>query len=174
MAFIFKNDLEKIEGDDIVKYYSISERNLDDEYKKELSLTKLKFKNRIKQNKLEKEKIVTERKELKKNIYELEIREKNIMNKNTNKELYIFWGSLMCLMYFSFLFINTYIIKSKNVTIGVFQELLTIPFMLGSLVLLFFALKCCISSKFSLRNYSLYSIFILTIIIAITWGSFMF
>lgn len=83
-----KNDSEEIKGDDIVKYYSISERDLDDEYKKELSLTKLKFKNRIKQNKLEKEKIVTERKELKKNIYELEIREKNIMNtKETNNKL---------------------------------------------------------------------------------------
>ena len=91
---------------------------------------------------------------------------------NLNKELYVFWGSLMCLMYFSFLFINTYIIKSKNVTIGVFQELLTIPFMLGSLVLLVFALKFCISSKFSLRNYSLYSLLILNIVIAITWGSF--
>lgn len=83
-----KNDLEENIGDDIVNYYSISDRDLDDEYKKELSLTKLKFKNRIKQNKLEKEKIVTERKELKKNIYELEIREKNIMtSKETNNKL---------------------------------------------------------------------------------------
>ena len=57
------------------------------EYKKELSLTKLKFKNRIKQNKLKKEKIITERKEFKKNIYELEIREKDIMTtkQNNNK-----------------------------------------------------------------------------------------
>lgn len=96
-----------------------------------------------------------------------------MLNKKINKELYVFWGSLMCLMFFSFLFINTYIIKSKNVTIGVFQELLTIPFMLGSLVLLVFALKFCISSKFSLRNYSLYSLFILIVVIAITWGSFL-
>ncbi len=96
-----------------------------------------------------------------------------MFNKKINKELYVFWGSLMCLMFFSFLFINTYIIESKNVTIGVFQELLTIPFMLGSLVLLVFALKFCISSKFSLRNYSLYSLFILIVVIAITWGSFL-
>ena len=42
-----KNDLEDNIGDDIVNYYSISDRDLDDEYKKELSLTKLKFKNGI-------------------------------------------------------------------------------------------------------------------------------
>ena len=80
-------NFEENTGDDIVNYYSIIDRDLDKEYKKELSLTKLKFKNRIKQNKLEKEKIITERKEFKKNIYELEIREKNIMTtkQNNNK-----------------------------------------------------------------------------------------
>ena len=83
-----ENDFEENTGDDIVKYYSISDRDLDKEYKTELSLTKLKFKNRIKQNKIEKEKIVAERKELKKNIYELEIREKNIMTtKESNNKL---------------------------------------------------------------------------------------
>lgn len=74
-------------GDDIVSYYSITDRDLNEEYKKELSLTKLKFKNRIKKNKLEKEIIIAERVELKKNIYELEIREKDIMTtkQNNNK-----------------------------------------------------------------------------------------
>ena len=97
-----------------------------------------------------------------------------MFNKKTNKELYVFWGSLMCLIYFSFLFINTYMIKSENVIIGVFQELLTIPFMLGSLVLLVFAIKFCISSKFSPKNYSLYSLFMLIVVIVIAWGSFLF
>ena len=74
-------------GDNLVNYYSITDRNLNDEYKKEESLKKLKFKNRIKQNKLEKEKIIAERVEFKKNIYELEIREKDIMTtkQNNNK-----------------------------------------------------------------------------------------
>lgn len=75
-----ENNSVEYNGDSIVNYYSIIDRNLDDEYRKQLSLHNLKFKNRIKQNKLEKEKIITERKELKKNIYELEIREKNIMS----------------------------------------------------------------------------------------------
>tara|TARA_B000000477_G_scaffold52176_2_gene43868 strand:- start:24628 stop:28260 length:3633 start_codon:yes stop_codon:yes gene_type:complete len=81
------NNFQENTGDNIVNYYSIIDRDLNKEYKKELSLTKLKFKNRIKQNKLEKEKIITERGELKKNIYELEIREKDIMTtkENNNK-----------------------------------------------------------------------------------------
>ena len=74
------NKLNNNNGDKIVNYYSLNDRDLNDEYKEEMSLTKLKFNNRIKQNKLEKEKIITEREELKKNIYELEIRENNIMN----------------------------------------------------------------------------------------------
>ena len=73
------NNSQENTGDDIVNYYSIADRDLNEEYKKENSLTKLKFKNRIEQNKLEKEKIIAERGELKKNIYELEIRENNIM-----------------------------------------------------------------------------------------------
>ena len=73
------NNSQENTGDDIVNYYSIADRDLNEEYKKENSLTKLKLKNRIEQNKLEKEKIIAERGELKKNIYELEIRENNIM-----------------------------------------------------------------------------------------------
>ena len=56
IMIIMKMIFEENTGDDIVKYYSISDRDLDKEYKTELSLTKLKFKNRIKQNKIEKEK----------------------------------------------------------------------------------------------------------------------
>lgn len=78
------NNYQENTGDSIVNYYSITDRDLNKEYEKELSQAKLKFKNTIKQNKLEKEKIINQRKELKKNIYELEIREKNIMT--TNKE----------------------------------------------------------------------------------------
>jgi len=73
-----------ITGDDIVNNYSLQDRDLKDEYNKELALTKMTFKDRIKQNKLEKEKIIKERIEFKKNIYELEIREAKLMNANNS------------------------------------------------------------------------------------------
>jgi len=67
-------------GDSIVDYYSLSDRNLKNEYVENLLLTEQKFKDRIKDNQVEKQKIIEERKQNKKNIYELEIREKDIMS----------------------------------------------------------------------------------------------
>ncbi|BDD08072.1 hypothetical protein FUAX_05040 [Fulvitalea axinellae] len=95
-------------------------------------------------------------------------------NTKPNKELYLFLGSLVCLAYFSFLFLNTYAFHSESTIIGVFQELLTIPFLLLSITLLVFAIKLGISNRFSPRHFSLYTVLIMAVVVSVTWGSFIF
>jgi hypothetical protein len=94
-------------------------------------------------------------------------------NLKKNKDFYIFIGSLICLIYFSFLFINTYILKSENVIIGFIQELFTLPLLLGTIVLLIFSIKFSISRKFSLKSYAVWSFIILVLLITVTFGSFL-
>jgi hypothetical protein len=84
----------------------------------------------------------------------------------------LFYASLVVVGYFLFLFLNAYLIKSKFVLIGVFQELITIPMLLGQLILFGFSIKYSISDKFSMKKYSTWSFIILLVSILSTWGSF--
>ena len=91
---------------------------------------------------------------------------------NSKKDYYILLLSLLTLIYFTFLFLNAYHLKYDFFIIGFFRELLTIPFMLGAVVLFVFALKSVLANKISIRNYSIWSLLILTVIIIVTVGSF--
>jgi len=96
-----------------------------------------------------------------------------ISNKVENKEdLVIFILSLVSLMFFTFLFVNGYILKIDITIVGVFQQILTLPIMLGTMVLFGFAIKSIVSKKISLKKYPIWSLLILTTVIIITVGSF--
>jgi hypothetical protein len=97
---------------------------------------------------------------------------KTIKKTNNKREIIIFSLCIISLIYFTLLFSNTYFFNFQHLLIGVFQEILTIPFLIGLLVLLIFSIKDGLSNKFSFKHYSIWSLLILIIIIIITWGSF--
>ena len=85
------------------------------------------------------------------------------------KLLYI---SLIVVGYFVLLYLNTYVVKSDFVLIGVFQELLTIPLLFivqpGLLVLSIFH---CIRDRFRINTCSFWAFIILLINNIYTIGS---
>ena len=93
-------------------------------------------------------------------------------NKKLKNSKLIFLLSLVVSIYFLFLYLNAYILRWDFVLIGVFQELLTIPVMLGELILLFFSIRGFILSKYLFKSYSFGATIILLINILYTWGSF--
>lgn len=93
------------------------------------------------------------------------------ISKNS-KEPIIFYLSLFCLVFFSMLLMNTYIIKSENTIFGALQETLTIPMLLGNLVIFIFSLKTFIRTKFN-NNFNTVSLVISSIILVISIVSFL-
>jgi hypothetical protein len=94
---------------------------------------------------------------------------KQAVDKN---ELLIFRASLLLIAYFGFLFLNTYVLKFDYTLIGVFQEILTIPLMLFTLLLLFFSVRNFVSNRYVLKSYAFLSTILLMSVVAITFGSF--
>ena len=87
-------------------------------------------------------------------------------------ELKIFGASLFLIIYFGLLFLNGYLIKLDYTIINVLQEILTIPFMALSLVLLYFSGGIFITRHYPVKSYAFYSTVFLTVLIIITWVSF--
>jgi hypothetical protein len=89
----------------------------------------------------------------------------------TNKKVLI--AGIIVTIYFSLLFLNAYVFKSKVVLIGVFQELLTIPMLLLQFVVLFFAVKKIVKNKTLLNPQLLCASLLMSACIIVTLGSFL-
>jgi len=83
----------------------------------------------------------------------------------------LFFVSLGVIGYFCLLCLNTYIIKSDFVLIGVFQELLTLPLLLVQLALFILSIIHSINDKFRFNSYSLWTFLILLVSNSIFLGS---
>lgn len=64
----------------------------------------------------------------------------------TNKRL--FFTSIMLAAYFSFLYLNAYVFKSRNVLIGVVQEMITLPILVVLVFFLGLAIQRFIDERF--------------------------
>lgn len=84
---------------------------------------------------------------------------KKIFEKFTGK--IFFFVSLCVVGYFCLLCLNTYIVKSDFVLIGIFQELLTLPLILFQLMLLVLSAFHCMKDKFRVKTYSFWSFLVL-------------
>ncbi len=84
----------------------------------------------------------------------------------------IFGLSIGVLIYLSFLFLNSNTFKLDYVIIGVLQEILTIPIIIGQLILLIFAYLNFRKDNYSLRSYGFLSLIVLIITNVFIWGSF--
>lgn len=93
-------------------------------------------------------------------------------NKSFKNNKLIFLLSLAVTVFLIFLYLNAYILHWDFVLIGVFHELLIIPFWIGELVLLFFSIRGFILTKYSLKSYSFLATIILLVNILLTWSSF--
>jgi len=93
-----------------------------------------------------------------------------MLRKITDKNL--LQGTLISSVYFTFIYLNSTIFKFDFVLIGVFQELLTIPFLLLEFLLLFVAIKFSIRDGFSLKKRSLYLLLVLLLSNGLIWSSF--
>ncbi len=89
----------------------------------------------------------------------------------TNKKVLI--AAIIITIYFTFLFLNTYIFKSKVVLIGVFQELLTLPMLFLQFVVLFLAIKKLVKNKALLNPQLLCASLLMSASILVTLGSFL-
>ena len=87
------------------------------------------------------------------------------MRDKIQNEIYMFFWSIVCFIFFWLLFLNGYIIKYDNVLIWVFQELFTLPFLWLVFWLYFFSIKSNIKYKFSYKTYSFWTAVILNIIL---------
>jgi len=74
--------------------------------------------------------------------------------------------SLFVFLYFAFL-ILIYELKYDAVIIGVFREMLTIPFMVLLLILLVLSTITFIKEKFKIKSYAFYSLIILLFTLSI-------
>lgn len=90
-------------------------------------------------------------------LYQMKIIPENFAGKK------FFFMSLSVTAYFCLLYLNTYIVKSNSVLIGIFQELLTLPLILFQLLLLILSILYCIKDKFRIITYSFWSFLILLI-----------
>lgn len=90
----------------------------------------------------------------------------SLKNRQTSKLILL--GSLICLIYFTALLLLSHY-KINIAILGVLIELLTIPFLLLLILLLFISIKNIIKNKFSLKsNYSLSTLVLALIIIMLT------
>lgn len=85
---------------------------------------------------------------------------------------FVLYASVLTSFFFLMLYVNNAYFKSNIVLIGVFQELLTIPFLLIQPVLLVLAFKGLIKESYTILSYSFLSVAILLISMSITWASF--
>jgi len=88
----------------------------------------------------------------------------------TNKQL--FYLSVIIGLYFSLLFINTYVFQFDFLALGILQEVLTLPLLLLQLILLVFSFLRIYRNKFSSFGYGLWSFLILIAYSLLTIGSF--
>lgn len=72
-----------------------------------------------------------------------------------------FWVSFSVAGYFCLLCLNTYVIKSDFILIGIFQEMLTLPLIFFQMILFVFSILHCIKDKFRVMTYSFWSFIIL-------------
>ena len=72
---------------------------------------------------------------------------------NVLNEKQVFSISVFLLLYFSFLFLNFTYFNLDFVLIGVFQELLTLPAMLVTLVLFVLLVVATFKKQYTLQNY---------------------
>ena len=84
---------------------------------------------------------------------------------------FLFYLSLGVVGYFCLVCLDTYVIKSDFVLIGVFREMLTLPLLLFQLVLLVFSIINCIKEKFRIKTYSFWSFLVLLVSNSIFLGS---
>ncbi len=83
----------------------------------------------------------------------------------------LFLASLVIVSFFGFIYLDTYYFKIDFVLIGVFREMLTFPLMLLQVVILVLAFKNLISTKYSFKNYSIWTVGLLLSSLVLTWGS---
>ena len=83
----------------------------------------------------------------------------------------LFFASLTIVAFFGFIYLNSYYFKSDFVLIGVFQEMLTLPLMVLQVALLILASMKFSSSKYSFKNYTIWSLGLLLTSSVLTWGS---
>jgi len=81
----------------------------------------------------------------------------------------VFLLSILISFFFFFLFLNSYLFNLDFIIIGVFQELLTIPFMIGELLLLICSIIGFAYDKFLLKSYAFSSIILLIVNIILEW-----
>ena len=89
------------------------------------------------------------------------------------EEKIIFLLTILSLLYFSFLLLNVSYFRFDHVLLGVFQELFTIPVIIGQFVLLYFAWKNFKLKGYSVRTYAFVSVIILIGLIAFVFISFL-
>ncbi len=82
---------------------------------------------------------------------------KKISDKN------VFYISLVVVIYFIFLYVNSYIVKAEYVLIGVLQESLTIPMLIIQFILLIIVINRCISNKFDVKTYTFFAFIMLIV-----------
>ena len=78
----------------------------------------------------------------------------------TDKTIFVL--SICALLYLSFLHVNSYYFKVESIALGVVQELITIPIIMGQLVLLFVAWKRFKRTAYSVKTYAFASFVVLT------------
>lgn len=86
-----------------------------------------------------------------------------------NKTLFIL--SLSIFVYFTFLFLNSYVLKWENTIFGVFQELLTIPMLIFQVVLLVIAFKRSVKDKFAIKSLAFWSFCLMVVSSSVTLGT---
>lgn len=89
-----------------------------------------------------------------------------------NAKKMVLYASILTSLFFLMLYLNNVHFKSSFVLIGVFQELLSIPFLLIQPVLLVLAFKGLIKESYNVLSYSFLSVAILLTSMSITWASF--
>ena len=90
---------------------------------------------------------------------------------NTDLDLVIFLASIASLLYYTFMSLNTHYFNFDNVILIGVQQLITLPLMLGTLVMMGLTIKSLVTNKFSIKTYAFGSVIILTgtIILLISW-----
>ncbi len=83
----------------------------------------------------------------------------------------LFYLSFCIAGYFLLLCLNTYIIKSNFILIGVFQELLTIPMLIVLLLVFILSVKYSVDDKFRMNKYSFWTFLTSIVTILLTFGS---
>jgi len=80
--------------------------------------------------------------------------------------------SICALLYFSFLLLNSVYFKIESTAIGVIQEIITIPVIIGQFVLLVLACKRFKRNNYSIRTWTFVSMLILAVLNCFVFVSF--